>query len=78
MSHPELKAEQAYVDRAYAYLERMRETVLRAGDAADGEVAQAALDAWAANAATASTYRAEWLYRHNAARRSRAAPDARR
>ncbi|HSO01901.1 MAG TPA: UvrD-helicase domain-containing protein [Gaiellaceae bacterium] len=48
MSHPELKAEQAYVDRAYAYLERMRETVLRAGDAADGEVAQAALDAWAA------------------------------
>jgi DNA helicase IV len=26
----------------------MRETVLRAGDAADGEVAQAALDAWAA------------------------------
>lgn len=48
MSHPELKAEQAYVDSAYAYLERMRETVVRAGDAADGEVAQAALDAWAA------------------------------
>ena len=48
VSHPELKAEQAYVDRAYEYLERMREIVLRAGDAADGEVAQAALDAWAA------------------------------
>ena len=48
MSHPELAAEQAYVDRAYAHLERMREVVLRAGDAADGEVAQAALDAWAA------------------------------
>jgi DNA helicase IV len=48
MSHPELRAEQAYVDRAYAFLERMREIVLRAGDAADGEVAQAALDAWAA------------------------------
>ena len=48
MSHPELKAEQAYVDHAYACLERMREIVLRAGDAADGEVAQAALDAWAA------------------------------
>lgn len=48
MSHPELKAEQAYVDRAYAYLERMREIVGRAADAADGEVAQAALDAWAA------------------------------
>jgi len=48
MSHPELRAEQAYVDRAYAFLERMRETVGRAADAADGEVAQAALDAWAA------------------------------
>ena len=48
MSHPELAAEQAYVDHAYACLERMREVVLRAGDAADGEVAQAALDAWAA------------------------------
>ena len=46
MSHPELRAEQAYVDRAYAYLERMRDVVARAGDAADGEVAQAALDAW--------------------------------
>ncbi len=43
-----MKDEQAYVDRAYEHLERMRETVLRAGDAADGEVAQAALDAWAA------------------------------
>ena len=48
MSHPDLPAEQAYVDRAYEHLERMREIVLRAGDAADGEVAQAALDAWAA------------------------------
>ena len=48
VSHPELTAEQAYVDRAYACLERMRDVVLRAGDAADGEVAQAALDAWAA------------------------------
>ena len=46
MSHPDLKAEQAYVDRAYEYLERMRDVVARAGDAADGEVAQAALDAW--------------------------------
>ena len=48
MSHPELKSEQAYVDHAYVCLERMRETVGRAADAADGEVAQAALDAWAA------------------------------
>src|ERR687897_1165327 len=48
MSHPELKAEQAYGDRAYECLERMRGVVGRAADAADGEVAQAALDAWAA------------------------------
>src|SRR5918998_6817203 len=48
MSHPDLPAEQAYVDHAYACLERMREIVGRAADAADGEVAQAALDAWAA------------------------------
>jgi DNA helicase IV len=48
VSHPDLASEQAYVDHAYACLERMREVVLRAGDAADGEVAQAALDAWAA------------------------------
>jgi DNA helicase IV len=48
MSHPDLVLEQSYVDRAYACLERMREIVVRAADAADGEVAQAALDAWAA------------------------------
>ena len=47
MSHPELKAEQAYVDHAYECLEHMRDVVVRAADAADGEVAQAALDAWA-------------------------------
>ena len=48
MAHPELQLEQAYVDRAYTHLERMRAVVARAGDNADGEVAQAALDAWAA------------------------------
>src|SRR6266704_7020890 len=48
MSHPELPAEQAYVDRAYEHMERMQAVVARAGDAAHGEVAQAALDAWAA------------------------------
>jgi DNA helicase IV len=48
VAHPDLAAEQAYVDHAYACLERMRDVVLRAADAADGEVAQAALDAWAA------------------------------
>jgi DNA helicase IV len=48
MAHPELDVEQAYLDHAFACLERMREVVGRAGDTADGEVAQAALDAWAA------------------------------
>ena len=48
MSHPELTAEQAYVDRAYAHLERMRDVLVSAGDKVDGEVAQAAMDAWAA------------------------------
>jgi DNA helicase IV len=48
VSHPELQAEQAYVDRAYAHLERMREAIVGAGDRVDGEVAQAAMDAWAA------------------------------
>ena len=48
MPHPELTAEQAYVDRAYDHLERMRSAVAHAADAVDGEVAQAAMDAWAA------------------------------
>jgi len=48
MSHPDLQAEQAYVDRAYSHLERMRDVVASAGDKVDGEVAQAAMDAWAA------------------------------
>jgi DNA helicase IV len=48
MSHPDLTVEQAYVDRAYEHLERMRGVVSSAGDKVDGEVAQAAMDAWAA------------------------------
>src|SRR5213596_3693882 len=48
MSHPELTSEQAYVDRAYVELERMRAAVAGAGDRVEGEVAQAAMDAWAA------------------------------
>jgi DNA helicase IV len=48
VSHPDLQSEQAYVDRAYEQLERMQAVVSRAGDNADGEVAQAALHAWAA------------------------------
>ncbi|HEY8723619.1 MAG TPA: UvrD-helicase domain-containing protein [Gaiellaceae bacterium] len=48
MSHPDLKTEQRYVDRAYEHLERMRQVVTGAGDRVDGEVAQAAMGAWAA------------------------------
>jgi DNA helicase IV len=48
MSHPDLRSEQEYVDQAYLHLERMRSVVGRAADAVDGEVAQAAMDAWAA------------------------------
>jgi DNA helicase IV len=48
VSHPELESEQRYVDRAYEHLERMRQVVAHAGDKVDGEVAQAAMDAWAA------------------------------
>jgi len=48
VSHPELETEQRYVDRAYEHLERMRQVVAGAGDKVDGEVAQAAMDAWAA------------------------------
>ncbi len=48
MSHPDLVSEQAYLDRAYVQLERMRAAVAGSGDRVDGEVAQAAMDAWAA------------------------------
>jgi DNA helicase IV len=48
VSHPELQQEQEYVDGAYEHLERMRQVVAHAGDKVDGEVAQAAMDAWAA------------------------------
>jgi DNA helicase IV len=46
--HPELPAEQSYVDYAYECLDRMRERVLRATDAAATEFAADALDAWSA------------------------------
>jgi DNA helicase IV len=45
--HPDLPAEQAYVDRAYECLDRMRETVLRAASAGAGETAAEAIEAWA-------------------------------
>jgi DNA helicase IV len=47
VAHPDLPAEQRYVDAAYAWLERMRATVARAADAVDGEVAALAMEAWA-------------------------------
>jgi DNA helicase IV len=48
MTHPELPAEQAYVDHAYDCLERMREALERAGDAGATEIAGELLAAWSA------------------------------
>jgi DNA helicase IV len=48
VAHPDLPAEQAYVDRAYRFLEEMRAAVERAPGTVDDEVVGAYLDAWAA------------------------------
>ena len=48
MSHPDLAAEQAYLDHAYACLDRMRERVGRVLDVATGEIAALALEKWQA------------------------------
>jgi DNA helicase IV len=47
VTHPELPAEQAYVDTAYDCLDRMRETLLRAAEGGATEVAQQAIENWA-------------------------------
>ena len=47
MAHPELAAEQAYLDHAYECLDRMRSSVERAAESSDNEVAAVALEAWA-------------------------------
>ncbi|HSC49163.1 MAG TPA: UvrD-helicase domain-containing protein [Gaiellaceae bacterium] len=47
MTHPDLPAEQAYVDQAYDSLDRMREALLRAAEAGATEVAQQAIEDWA-------------------------------
>jgi hypothetical protein len=47
MTHPDLPAEQRYVDTAYDCLDRMREALLRAADAGATEVAQQAIENWA-------------------------------
>ena len=46
--HPDLPAEQAYVDHAFACLDRMRARVERTADAAEGEFAAAVLEAFEA------------------------------
>ncbi|MBV8561463.1 MAG: AAA family ATPase [Actinobacteria bacterium] len=46
MSHPELAAEQAYVDRAYENLDRMRATLEGAQDRMATEDAARAIEAW--------------------------------
>src|SRR5216110_605734 len=47
MAHPELAEEQAYVDRAYECLDKMRETLGRTGDMMATEFAAIAMEAWA-------------------------------
>src|SRR5207237_6246302 len=46
MAHPELPAEQAYVDRAYDQLDRMRSTVARTQEAMATEWAALNMEAW--------------------------------
>ena len=46
MAHPDLASEQAYLDHAYDCLDRMREALLRAGDAVTDEIAGEAMDRW--------------------------------
>jgi DNA helicase IV len=47
MSHPELAAEQAYVDNAYEQLDKMRSTVARTQEAMATEWAALNMEAWA-------------------------------
>jgi hypothetical protein len=45
MAHPELPAEQAYLDEAYDCLDRMRAALLQAAEAGSSEVAAEAIEA---------------------------------
>jgi len=47
VAHPDLPAEQAYVDGAYASLDRMKEALLRAAGAGATEISQQAIEDWA-------------------------------
>ncbi len=53
MPHPDLAAEQAYVDSAYAALDRARETLLRSAGAAATEEAAEAIEKWTTRRLTA-------------------------
>jgi DNA helicase IV len=53
VAHPDLAAEQAYVDNAYAALDRTRETLLRSAGAAATEEAAQAIEKWSARRLTA-------------------------
>jgi len=48
VAHPDVPTEQAYLDHAYACLDRMRERVGRVLDVATGEIAAMALEKWQA------------------------------
>jgi hypothetical protein len=47
MPHPDLPAEQAYVDRAYVRLDDPRAALLRTADAGATDVAAEAIESWA-------------------------------
>ena len=47
MAHPDLPAEQAYLDEAYASLDRMKEALMRAAEAGATEISQQAIEDWA-------------------------------
>ena len=47
MAHPDLAAEQTYLDQAYDSLDRMREALMRTADAGATEVATEAIEGWA-------------------------------
>ena len=48
MAHPDLPAEQRYLDQAYKCLDRMREALMQAAEAGATEVSQQAIEDWAA------------------------------
>ena len=47
MAHPDLPAEQAYLDEAYASFDRMKEALMRAAEAGATEISQQAIEDWA-------------------------------